>query len=213
MRPNPSRRAAPYTAFAGAGPYRHGGLNGFVSGFLHPLSGLDHVVAMVAVGIWGAQLGLPALWVLPVTFPVVMAFGGVLGVFGVPLPAVEYGIAFSGIVLGLMVAFAVRVPLWFAGIVVAVFAIFMATLMGGTAVVDRSGLLLRRFRARDRTAARLRHCHRPARPLARRGDLHAGLRRRHCAGRLRRILRDVLRDVRRRPPEALVDAHRCARRR
>ncbi len=101
-----------------------GGLSGFTSGFLHPISGLDHVVAMVAVGIWGAQLGLPALWVLPVTFPIVMAFGGILGVFGVPLPAVEYDIAFSGIVLGLMVALAARVPLWFASVVVAVFAIF-----------------------------------------------------------------------------------------
>jgi len=101
-----------------------GGLNGFTSGFLHPISGLDHVVAMVAVGIWGAQLGMPAIWILPVTFPIVMAFGGVLGVYGVPLPAVEYGIAFSGIVLGLMVAFEAKVPLWFAGIVVSVFAIF-----------------------------------------------------------------------------------------
>lgn len=101
-----------------------GGLNGFLSGFLHPVSGLDHVVAMVAVGIWGAQLGAPALWVLPVTFPVVMAFGGVLGVYGVPLPAIEYGIAGSGIVLGLLIVFAVRLPLSLAGIVVAIFAIF-----------------------------------------------------------------------------------------
>ncbi|GAC1632986.1 MAG: HupE/UreJ family protein [Nevskia sp.] len=101
-----------------------GGVDGFLSGFLHPLSGADHVVAMIAVGIWGAQLGLPAIWVLPVTFPMVMAFGGVLGVLGVPVPAVEYGIAFSGIVLGLMVAFAARVPLWFAGAIVGVFAIF-----------------------------------------------------------------------------------------
>ena len=101
-----------------------GGITGFLSGFLHPISGPDHVVAMIAVGIWGAQLGMPAIWVLPVTFPMVMAFGGVLGVLGVPVPAVEYGIAFSGIILGLMVALAARVPLWFAGVIVAVFAIF-----------------------------------------------------------------------------------------
>lgn len=113
--------ALPTLALAHTGA---GGLNSFSGGFLHPISGLDHVVAMVAVGIWGAQLGMPALWVLPVTFPMVMAFGGVLGLLGVPLPAVEYGIAFSGIVLGVMVATATKVPLWFAGIIVAVFAIF-----------------------------------------------------------------------------------------
>ena len=58
---------------------------GFVSGFEHPISGLDHVLAMVAVGLWGAQLGPPALWLLPVTFPMVMAFGGMLGLMGVPV--------------------------------------------------------------------------------------------------------------------------------
>ena len=55
---------------------------GFVSGFKHPLSGLDHVVAMVSVGLWGAQLGAPAIWLLPVAFPMVMAFGGMLGLMG-----------------------------------------------------------------------------------------------------------------------------------
>lgn len=59
---------------------------GFLSGFLHPISGLDHVLAMVAVGVWGAQLGAPAIWVLPVAFPMVMAMGGMLGLIGVPLP-------------------------------------------------------------------------------------------------------------------------------
>jgi hypothetical protein len=95
-----------------------------VAGFLHPLSGLDHIVAMVAVGLWGAILGAPALWLLPVVFPMVMAFGGALGVLGVPVPAVEAGIALSGIVLGLMVACSVRPPLWVASLLVACFAIF-----------------------------------------------------------------------------------------
>ena len=76
---------------------------GFVTGLLHPLSGLDHVLAMVAVGLWGAQLGLPAIWLLPVTFPLVMAFGGFLALIGVPLPGVEVGIAASAILLGAMV--------------------------------------------------------------------------------------------------------------
>ena len=74
---------------------------GFLTGFRHPISGLDHVLAMVAVGLWGAQLGAPAIWVLPVAFPMVMAFGGMLGLMGVPLPGTEYGIALSAILLGL----------------------------------------------------------------------------------------------------------------
>jgi urease accessory protein len=101
-----------------------GTVGGFISGFVHPLSGLDHIVAMVAVGLWGAFLGGQAMWLLPVIFPVVMAFGGALGVLGVPLPAVETGIALSGIALGLMVAFAARPPLWVAAVIVGFFAIF-----------------------------------------------------------------------------------------
>ena len=85
-----------------------GTVGGFVSGFLHPLTGLDHIAAMVAVGLWGAYLGAPAMWLLPVIFPMVMAFGGALGVLGVPLPGVEFCIALSGIMLGLAVAFAAR---------------------------------------------------------------------------------------------------------
>ena len=83
---------------------------GFVTGFLHPVSGADHVLAMVAVGLWGAQLGAPAIWVLPVAFPLVMAMGGMFGFLGVPIPGVEYGIAASAIVLGAAVAFEARPP-------------------------------------------------------------------------------------------------------
>ncbi len=79
---------------------------------------------MVAVGLWGAFLGAPAIWLLPIVFPLVMALGGVLGILGVPLPAVETGIASSAIVLGLMVALAARPPLWAAAVLVGVFAIF-----------------------------------------------------------------------------------------
>lgn len=101
------------------------GINsGFASGFWHPILGWDHVVAMVAVGMWGAFLGIPAIWVLPLVFPLVMAFGGALGILGVPLPAVETGIALSGVVLGLLVAFAVRAPIWVAAVIVGLFAIF-----------------------------------------------------------------------------------------
>jgi urease accessory protein len=101
-----------------------GGGAGFVSGFLHPIFGPDHVIAMVAVGLWGVFLGAPAIWVLPIVFQLVMAFGGVLGILHVPLPAVETGIALSAIVLGLCVAFALKPPLWTAIIIVGTFAIF-----------------------------------------------------------------------------------------
>ncbi|WP_138423145.1 HupE/UreJ family protein [Maritimibacter alexandrii] len=99
-------------------------VGGFISGFTHPILGWDHVIAMVAVGLWGAFLGKPAIYILPVVFPLVMAVGGALGVLGVPIPAVETGIALSGVVLGLLIAFAVRAPLWVAGVIVGVFAIF-----------------------------------------------------------------------------------------
>ena len=111
----------PLTAMAHA---QHGLAEGFGSGFLHPISGLDHMAAMMAVGLWGAIIGRPALWVLPLTFPVVMALGGALGIAGIPLPAVESIIALSGLVLGVMVALAVRPPQWLAYTLVAVFAVF-----------------------------------------------------------------------------------------
>lgn len=101
-----------------------GGAGGFTSGFAHPLTGLDHIVAMVAVGLWGAFLGGRAMWTLPVVFPMVMAVGGALGVVGVALPGVETGIALSGVVLGLMVTLAARPPVWVAAVIVGVFAIF-----------------------------------------------------------------------------------------
>lgn len=101
-----------------------GAVAGFTSGFMHPLTGPDHVVAMVAVGLWGAFLGPPALWVLPIVFPLIMALGGAAGILGLPLTHIETGIALSGIVLGLMVLFAVRLPLWAAAVVVGFFAVF-----------------------------------------------------------------------------------------
>lgn len=97
---------------------------GFLTGFRHPISGLDHVLAMVAVGLWGAQLGAPAVWVLPVAFPMVMAVGGMLGLMGIPLPGIEYGIALSAILLGAAVMFEVRPPLGLAALLVGFFAIF-----------------------------------------------------------------------------------------
>ena len=101
-----------------------GQVTGFVSGLEHPISGMDHVVAMIAVGLWGAVLGPPAIWVLPVAFPMMMAFGGFMGLLGIPVPSIEIGIAVSAIVLGAMVLIQARPPLWVAAILVAIFAIF-----------------------------------------------------------------------------------------
>lgn len=110
---------APALAHTGAGV-----AIGLQSGFFHPLTGPDHIIAMVAVGLWGAQLGNPAIWVLPITFPLVMAVGGLIGVMGIDLPFVEPMIALSGIALGVMVALAARPPLWAAAVLVGIFAIF-----------------------------------------------------------------------------------------
>ena len=97
---------------------------GFVSGFRHPFSGIDHLLAMISVGLWGAFLGRPLIYALPVVFPAMMVVGAVLGMFVVPLPPVELGIALSVVVLGGCIALSVRAPVWAASIIVAVFAVF-----------------------------------------------------------------------------------------
>ena len=114
---------------------------GFLAGFAHPVSGLDHVLAMVAVGLWGAQLGLPAIWILPVTFPIVMALGGLLGLLGVPLPGVEIGIAASAILLGAAVMTEHRLPLYAAAALVGLFAVFHGHAHGTELPPGQSGLL------------------------------------------------------------------------
>ena len=113
----------------------------FLSGFEHPISGLDHVVAMVAVGLWGAQLGAPAIWMLPVAFPLVMAFGGMLGLLGVPLPGTEFGIAASAILLGAAVMLQLRPPLAAAALLVGFFAIFHGYAHGSELPPGENGLL------------------------------------------------------------------------
>lgn len=97
---------------------------GVVGGFSHPLSGPDHLLAMVAVGLWGSFLRRPLIYLLPVVFPTVMAFGGVLGMAGVRFPPVEIGIALSVVVLGGAILAAWRAPVWAATAIVAVFGLF-----------------------------------------------------------------------------------------
>jgi urease accessory protein len=112
-------------AGAAAGAHEAAGqAAGLLSGLAHPVSGLDHVLAMIAVGLWGAVLGAPAVWVLPVAFPLAMALGGLLGLLGVPVPGIEVGIALSAVVLGAMVLLEQRPPLWLAALIVGAFAIF-----------------------------------------------------------------------------------------
>jgi urease accessory protein len=97
---------------------------GFGPGFLHPFSGLDHLLAMVAVGLWGAFLGAPLLLALPILFPAMMVMGAIAGMVGLPLPPVELGIACSVLVLGGCIAGGVKAPAWLALLLVAVFALF-----------------------------------------------------------------------------------------
>lgn len=97
---------------------------GFLSGFEHPLSGFDHLLAMVSVGLWGAFLGRPLIVALPVIFPTVMAVGAVLGMAHTPMPPVEIGIAVSVLTLGVLIALAVKAPIWVACLIVGMFALF-----------------------------------------------------------------------------------------
>src|SRR5258708_1334702 len=127
---------APTTAFAhtGAG-YAHG----FADGFAHPLGGLDHILAMVTVGILAWQLGGRAIWLVPASFVSLMAIGGIFGIAGEPLLWVELGIAASVIVLGAIVALGVKTPLAVAMGIVGLFAIFHGYAHGTEMPLDASG--------------------------------------------------------------------------
>jgi urease accessory protein len=112
---------APSLAFAHTGV---GETVGFVHGFSHPLSGLDHILAMVMVGVLALQLGGRAVWIVPATFVAVMAVGGALGMMGIAIPFVEAGIALSVVVFGAVIALGIRAPVAIAAAVVGLFAIF-----------------------------------------------------------------------------------------
>lgn len=136
---------APAVAFAHPG---HGEHSGFIHGFMHPIAGLDHILAMVTVGILAYQIGGRALWLVPTTFLAVMAAGGLLGAAGVSFYFVEPGIAASVVVLGLIVALAVKPPVTVAMALVALFAVFHGYSHGidapldGSAVVYGAGFML-----------------------------------------------------------------------
>jgi urease accessory protein len=118
----------------------HGPASGFMSGLNHPLHGLDHILAMVAVGLWAAQLGGRSLWAVPATFVSVMILGGALGMMGVPLPMVETGILLSVLALGLLIAAAARLPLAASMVIVGLFALFHGHAHGTEIPLAASGL-------------------------------------------------------------------------
>ena len=115
-----------------------GATSGFASGFMHPILGPDHVLAMIAVGLWAGMVGGRAMWAWPAAFVGVMVLGGVLGMAGVPMPFVEPGILASVIVLGLVVAMAVKAPVWLGAVIVGFFALFHGH-AHGTEVPETAG--------------------------------------------------------------------------
>jgi urease accessory protein len=112
---------APAAALAHPG---HDGAGGLLNGFVHPLTGIDHVLAMIAVGVLAAGYGGRALWLVPMSFLVAMAAAGAIGMAGIPVQIVEAGIGLSVVVLGLMIAFQFKPPTLVATVVVGFFALF-----------------------------------------------------------------------------------------
>ena len=123
--------------------HSYGG-GGILSGFLHPLLGIDHLLAMLAVGILSAQIGGRALWSVPATFVGTMAIGAFLGIAGWALPFVEYGITFSVLILGIAILFGDSIPEWAALVAVAVFALFHGNAHGAEIpeITNTIGLLV-----------------------------------------------------------------------
>ena len=124
--------------FAHAHPGHDAG--SFSQGFAHPLLGLDHLLAMLAIGLWAVQLGGRALWLVPASFVAAMAAGGALGVAGLNLPLMEQGIVASVLILGLLVAAAVRLPLVASVALVALFSVFHGFAHGSEMPANAQGL-------------------------------------------------------------------------
>ncbi|MBL8569749.1 MAG: HupE/UreJ family protein [Phreatobacter sp.] len=118
----------------------HGATNAFAAGFGHPLGGLDHLLAMVAVGLWAGLAGGRALWLWPVSFVGAMLLGGALGMAGMPMPFVEQGIVASVVVLGLAAALAFSPSVAAGGAIVALAGLFHGHAHGTEVPADASGL-------------------------------------------------------------------------
>lgn len=113
---------------------------GFSAGFAHPLMGADHLLAMLTVGLWAGAIGGRAVWLIPGAFVVAMMGGGMLGVQGLAIPAVETGIAVSVIVLAALLAFNPKLPVVVSMAVAAVFAVFHGHAHGTEMPLDAMGL-------------------------------------------------------------------------
>lgn len=119
--------SATFLLLTGGGAQAHilpNDVHGFGSGFAHPLHGLDHILAMVAVGLWAGQLGGRARWLVPASFVFVMAIGGALAMAGLRVPYTEEGILLSVLVMGILIAVAARFPLPASMAIVGIFAFF-----------------------------------------------------------------------------------------
>lgn len=123
--------------------YAHTGIdaqNGWVHGFIHPIGGLDHVLTMIAVGLWAVQMGGRTIWLAPFTFVAVMALGGVVGIIAIPFIYTELGIIISLLVFGMLIAAAIRLPLIVSVVVVGVFAFCHGYAHGAEMSQNVSGL-------------------------------------------------------------------------
>jgi urease accessory protein len=136
------RIAAASLAFAPAAAFAHPGHDGasLASGFLHPLGGVDHIIAMVAVGLLAARLGGRAVWLVPASFVATMAVAGLAGAMGVGLPYVETGIAVSVVVLAAVAVLGTAMPVAVAMGLVAFFAVFHGYAHGAEMPETMSGL-------------------------------------------------------------------------
>ncbi len=128
---------APTAAVAHSGV---GDASGIMHGFMHPPTGVDHLLAMILVGVFAIQLGRNALWLVPLAFVSLMAVGGLAGVAAIPLPFIEIAIALSVVVLGLAVAFGVKAPVAIAMTVVGLFAVFHGHAHGSEMPMEVSGV-------------------------------------------------------------------------
>ncbi len=128
---------SPSVAFAHTGV---GSTSGLWNGLMHPLGGLDHLCAMIGVGLWAAQRGGRAIWLVPLAFLAVMALGGLLGTMAIALPLVEQGIVASVLILGILIAASVRLPLVLSVLIVGTFALFHGHAHGVEMAQTYSGL-------------------------------------------------------------------------
>jgi urease accessory protein len=107
-----------------------GSVSGFSAGFGHPIGGMDHILAMFAVGLWAAQMGGRAMWSVPLAFVTMMIVGTFLGLQGIQVPFIEEGILLSVVVVGAMIGLGIKMPMIFSALLVGIFAIFHGTAHG-----------------------------------------------------------------------------------